>query len=89
MTTKFENRLEALRSNVMDSGGVEEKVEGDYRLSSYICIPNLYPQSTKDTLLIRYWQDIQQNMYYIENLCKMLVIIIIIISTTTIYNLLI
>lgn len=26
--TKLENRLEALRLNVMDSGGVEEKVEG-------------------------------------------------------------
>ncbi|CEG67361.1 hypothetical protein RMATCC62417_03805 [Rhizopus microsporus] len=31
MTTKFENRLEALRSNVMDSGGVEEKVEVNQR----------------------------------------------------------
>jgi hypothetical protein len=28
MTTKLENRLEALRLNVMDSGGIEEKVEG-------------------------------------------------------------
>jgi hypothetical protein len=28
MSTKLDNRLELLRSNIMDSGGVEEKVEG-------------------------------------------------------------
>ncbi|KAG0933842.1 hypothetical protein G6F57_009475 [Rhizopus arrhizus] len=31
MTTKLENRLEALRLNVMDSGGIEEKVEVNQR----------------------------------------------------------
>lgn len=71
--TKLENRLEALRLNVMDSGGVEEKVEGFFNsfvfgmtlIFFFFCIVN--QRHLIDKILARYsaeyvlYRELMQN----------------------------